>query len=184
MRKAEIFKKAHIKYKELIEVCDEFYQSIIKKHYTNIECDSLLAQLDIYLQAILISVAASDKKFDSSELVFIEQLTEYGNIFDKIDGGIKAFVNADEKQIMILQELVKKHVEDIPLILKIIAKLDIKIKDTNYAELIIKRFFAIITCLVVIDDGLNINESKVGVGLIAPLIDLFPKVNVQQFFKK
>lgn len=184
MKKEEVFKKAYEKYSELIEVCDEFYQSVIKKYYPNVDGEGLLSQMDIYLQAILIGVAASDKKFDSSELVFIEQLTNHGNVFSKIDGGVKAFVNANDEQTAELYKVVSSYSKDIPLILKIIAKLDIKIADTNYAELILRKFFAIITCLVVVDNDSNINESKTGVELIAPLVDLFPKVNVRKFLKK
>ena len=82
--KQEIFDKAVEAYKhaeDTIMRIDSVYRLISGSEY---DPESTLAQFDIILQGVLVSVACSDMIFDEIEQKFIENIAVHGDLFDYI----------------------------------------------------------------------------------------------------
>ncbi|MBR4430851.1 MAG: hypothetical protein IKS75_06100 [Clostridiales bacterium] len=80
----QIFDKAVEAYahaEDTIASLDEVFRTVSGSDY---DPESTLAQFDIILQGVLVSVACSDMNFDELEQVFIEKICVHGDLFDYI----------------------------------------------------------------------------------------------------
>ena len=82
--KQQIFDKAVEAYahaEDTIARLDSVFRTVSGSDY---DPESTLAQFDIILQSVLVSVACSDMIFDEMEQLFIEKICVHGDLFDYI----------------------------------------------------------------------------------------------------
>ena len=118
--KQEIFAKAVEAYnhaEDTITRIDSVFRSISGSDY---DPESTLAQFDILLQGVLVSVACSDMIFDDIELQFIKNIAVHGDLFDYIradsDGEVdltwEVFTEAETKGQLSLVSILPQVLAD------------------------------------------------------------------------
>ena len=118
--KQEIFAKAVEAYnhaEDTIMRIDSVFRSISGSDY---DPESTLAQFDILLQGVLVSVACSDMIFDDIELQFIKNIAVHGDLFDYIrtdsDGEVdltwEVFTEAETKGQLSLVSILPQVLAD------------------------------------------------------------------------
>lgn len=180
----ELFNRACNAYNNIIkvlELTDKAFQDVAYKNDPSKRYDTkvTLAQFDMILQGILLSVGCSDGDFDGTEVQFVDKLTDYGDVLMYIkretDGQldltwdvVARLDNATQQKLVkliphLLNKLCDSFVKPLALMDKVMDKVDI-------LDMIQKGIAEIVYCMSSLDGSADQNEVKAAAQMVVELI--------------
>lgn len=166
---------------KILEMTDKAFQDIAYKNDPSKRYDTkvTLAQFDMILQGILLSVGCSDGDFDSTEVQFVDKITDYGDVLSYIKNETKgelaltwevvARLNSETQQKLVslmphfLNKLCDSFVTPLALMDKVL-------KDVDILDMIQKGIAEIVYCMSALDGSADQNEVKAAAQMVVELI--------------
>lgn len=180
----ELFDKAVVSYDsciKLIRTMDETFQNVAFKNDPSSRYDTrvTLAQFDMILQAVLLSMALSDGNFDRMEQQFVDKITDYGDLLTFIKQDSKGQLDLTWSQVASLSPSTQqKLVDALPAILnklcesfvKPLAIVDKAIDQIDFLDKIETEIATICVCLSYVDGNSDKNEANACASMVAQLL--------------
>ncbi len=122
-REEIVFEKAKAAYNEVIKVIGSMYDAVLNKNGGfKYEKAELLRDYDAYLQAALIKVCYISGNFGSAETRFIEDIADYGKLYDGTN--LTFFANSADDIKQRLCEKADARLKELPIAFKLSAAID------------------------------------------------------------
>lgn len=183
-RAQELFDKAVVSYDKcikMIRVMDETFQGVAYKNDPSSRYDTrvTLAQFDMILQAVLVSMALSDGNFDRLEQQFVEKITDYGDLLTYIKKDSQGRVDLTWSQLASISPSAQKTLVDgLPTILdrlcdsfvKPLAIVDKAIDQVDFLDQLETEIATICVCLSYVDGDSDRNEANACAQMVAQLL--------------
>lgn len=180
----ELFNRACNAYNNIIkilELTDKTFQDIAYKNEPSKRYDTkvTLAQFDMILQGILLSVGCSDGDFDATEVQFVDKITDYGDVLMYIKNETKGELDLNWDVVARLNnETQQKLVSLMPHFLNKLcdsfvtplALMDKAMKDVDILDMIQKGIAEIIFCMSSLDGSADESEMKAAAQMVVELI--------------
>lgn len=183
-RAQELFDKATKSYDEAIKMIrgmDEVFQNVAYKNDPSRGYDTrvTLAQFDMILQGVLLSLALSDGDFDRLEQQFVDKITDYGDLLTYIKKKTDGKLDMTWSQIARLDAGTQKSlVEVLPAILddlcdsfvKPLALVDNAIDTVDFLETLQSEIGTISACLSQVDGDSEQREARAAAEMVVKLL--------------
>lgn len=180
----ELFDKAVVSYDsciKMIRTMDETFQNVAFKNDPSARYDTrvTLAQFDMILQAVLLSLALSDGNFDRLEQQFVEKITDYGDLLSYIKQDSKGQLDLTWSQVAALSNKTQQSlVEALPAILnklcesfvKPLAIVDKAIDQIDFLDKLETEMATICVCLSYVDGNSDKGEANACAKMVAELL--------------
>ncbi len=164
----EIFNDAYQAYNGICSLIKGLYDSVLVRiDAYELSYKQTMAQVDKYIQSLLIGVAAADGKVDKDEAQFIMELPNYGTLFE--DGGLKT--GDDESLIKAMLEHSVATSVHIPTALAVIGKVVDDDKKQEFVELMLSMFLAIFSAFGTFDGRFVKAEVEFAKAILKPLAE-------------
>ena len=180
----ELFNRACNAYNNIIkilELTDKTFQDIAYKNEPSKRYDTkvTLAQFDMILQGILLSVGCSDGDFDATEVQFVDKITDYGDVLMYIKNetngelsltwDVVARLNNETQQklVSLLPHFLNKLCDSFVTPLALMDKV---MKDVDILDMIQKGIAEIIFCMSSLDGSADESEMKAAAQMVVELI--------------
>lgn len=183
-RAQELFDKAVVSYDsciKMIRTMDETFQRVAFKDNPSARYDTrvTLAQFDMILQAVLLTMAMSDGNFDRLEQQFVEKITDYGDLLTFIRKDSNGQIDLTWSQVAALSpNTQRKLVDALPAILnklcdsfvKPLAIVDSAINQVDFLDKLETEIAAICVCLSFVDGDSDQGEANACAQMVAKLL--------------
>lgn len=180
----ELFNRACNAYNNIIkilELTDKTFQDIAYKNEPSKRYDTkvTLAQFDMILQGILLSVGCSDGNFDATEVQFVDKITDYGDVLMYIKNETKGELaltwdvvgrlnnETQQKLVSLLPHFLNKLCDSFVTPLALMDKV---MKDVDILDMIQKGIAEIIFCMSSLDGSADESEMKAAAQMVVELI--------------
>lgn len=183
-RAQELFDKATVAYDnaiKMIRTMDETFQSVAFKNDPSKRYDTrvTLAQFDMILQAVLLTMALSDGNFDRLEQQFVEKITDYGDLLVYIRKDSEGQLDLAWDQVAMLSPNIQQQlVSALPAILnqlcesfvKPLAIVDKAVEQVDFLDKLEDEIATICVCLSYVDGNSDSGEAQSCAKMVAELL--------------
>ena len=183
-RAQELFDKAVVSYDnciKMIRIMDETFQNVAFKNDPSSRYDTrvTLAQFDMILQAVLLSLSLADGHFDRLEQQFVEKITDYGDLLTYIKKDSQGRLDLTWSQLGAISPSAQKTLVDgLPTILdrlcesfvKPLAMVDKALDQVDFLDKLESEIAAICVCLSYVDGDSDQSEANACAQMVARLL--------------
>ncbi len=122
-REEIVFEKAKTSYGEVVKVIGSMHDAVLKKNGSfKYAKEELFKDYDAYLQAVLVKICFATGTFSESEMKFIENIADYGKLYDGTN--LIFFANTAYDIRQKLCEKAETRLKEIPVAFKLSAAID------------------------------------------------------------
>lgn len=170
MTPQQLFDIASESYTNLSNYVKSFHETYLAKipDYPH-DVNETLGQVDLYIQALLLGVAASDGKIEPIEGEFIKKLPNYAS-FIPADQTLNS--GSDRQMLKDMLVMAKKYSDHPPMALILMLKSVTPEKKAEFKEAFYGVFFNVFKAFASIDGRFDKKELDIAAVLVKPLDDM------------
>ncbi|HBF86620.1 MAG TPA: hypothetical protein DDW54_02965 [Clostridiales bacterium] len=145
-------------YNAIIRIIGEMYDKIeASGKSVSYSREQLFAGFDAYIQAVLVKIASGADKFGADEMIFIENIADYGKLIEGTD--LTLFTDCSKEMREKLIEASEDRMSAVPACIKIAAALDSG-KDFGLTKAIFENSVRICFNLKLIDEKSDVKNNS------------------------